>query len=76
MSEQESYDIAFHVLNYYKKGQKTEAVVTYLREGKAMDALRKAIRVKGYDFVDRKAVKKFTGTEQMGSFFMDSHRLR
>ena len=42
-------------LNYYKKGQKTEAVVTYLREGKAMDELRKAIRVKGYDFVDRKA---------------------
>ena len=42
-------------LNYYKKGQKTEAVVTYLREGKAMDELRKAIRAKGYDFVDRKA---------------------
>ena len=42
-------------LNYYKKGQKTEAVVTYLREGKTMDELRKAIRAKGYDFVDRKA---------------------
>ena len=42
-------------LNFYKRGKKTEAVVTYLREGKAMDELRKAIRSRGFEFVDRKA---------------------
>lgn len=42
-------------LNFYKKGEKTEAVVTYLREGKTMDELRKAIRSRGLEFVDRKA---------------------
>ena len=42
-------------LNFYKRGDKTEAVVTYLREGKTMDDLRKAIRSRGFEFVDRKA---------------------
>ncbi len=42
-------------LNFYKKGEKTEAVVTYLRGGKTMDELRKAIRSRGFEFVDRKA---------------------
>ncbi len=42
-------------LNYYMRGEKTEAVVTYLRGGKTMDELRKAIRSRGYEFVDRKA---------------------
>ncbi|MCL5874550.1 MAG: hypothetical protein M1161_04335 [Candidatus Thermoplasmatota archaeon] len=42
-------------LNFYNKGTKTDAVVTYLREGKTMDELRKAIRSRGFEFVDRKA---------------------
>ncbi|MEM0136495.1 MAG: hypothetical protein QXU18_14915, partial [Thermoplasmatales archaeon] len=42
-------------LNFYKKGTKTEAVVTYLREGKTMDELRKAIKSRGFEFFDRKA---------------------
>ncbi len=42
-------------LNFYKKENKTEAVVTYLREGKPMDELRKGVRARGLDFVDRKA---------------------
>lgn len=42
-------------LNFYKKGTKTESVVTFLREGKTMDELRKAIRSRGYELVDRKA---------------------
>ncbi|MCL4333639.1 MAG: hypothetical protein M1290_03335 [Candidatus Thermoplasmatota archaeon] len=42
-------------LNFYNRGTKTDAVVTYLREGKTMDDLRKAIRSRGFEFVDRKA---------------------
>jgi uncharacterized protein YkuJ len=42
-------------LNFYRKGSGIETVVTYLREGKAMDELRKAMRDRGYNFIDRKA---------------------
>jgi hypothetical protein len=42
-------------LNFYRKGGGIQSVVTYLREGKAMDELRKAMRDRGYNFIDRKA---------------------
>jgi hypothetical protein len=42
-------------LNFYKNGNITEAVVTFLRGGKTMDELRKAIRTRGFDLTDRKA---------------------
>ncbi|MGC8645394.1 MAG: hypothetical protein ACP5UO_03895 [Thermoplasmata archaeon] len=42
-------------LNFYKRGDSTEAVVTYLREGKTMDELRKAMRNRGYNIMERKA---------------------
>ncbi|MEM0141243.1 MAG: hypothetical protein QXN66_04305 [Thermoplasmatales archaeon] len=42
-------------LNFYRRGKAIEAVVTYLREGKTMDELRKAIRNRGYEMMDRKA---------------------
>jgi uncharacterized protein YkuJ len=42
-------------LNFYKRGNSTEAVATYLRDGKSMDELRKAIRNRGYTIIDRKA---------------------
>ncbi len=42
-------------LNFYRRGSNTEALVTYLREGKSMDELRKAMRARGFEFQDRKA---------------------
>ncbi|MEL9914688.1 MAG: hypothetical protein QXY77_02130 [Thermoplasmatales archaeon] len=42
-------------LNFYRRGRTIEGVVTFLREGKTMDELRKAIRNRGYDLMDRKA---------------------
>ncbi|MGC8546601.1 MAG: hypothetical protein ACP5MU_02955 [Thermoplasmata archaeon] len=42
-------------LNFYKRGDNTEASVTYLREGKTMDDLRKAIRAKEIEMTERKA---------------------
>ncbi len=42
-------------INFYKRGNSTEASVTYLREGKSMDDLRKAIRAKGLELTERKA---------------------
>lgn len=41
-------------LNFYKKGKITETVVTYLRDAKPMDDLRKGLRSRGFEFVDRK----------------------
>lgn len=42
-------------LNFYKRGNATEAMVTYLAEGKKVDELRKAVRSKGFELTDRKA---------------------
>ena len=43
------------LLNFYRNGKRTETSVTYLREGKTMDDLRKAIRAKGLELTERKA---------------------
>ncbi len=42
-------------VNFYGKERRVEASVTYLREGKTMEELRKSIRNQGYELTERKA---------------------